>query len=135
MVELKEVISGTDPQAQIAAYESMIDAGAQGIISFPISATALNRTVKRGCSKGVKFFMYDATVTEPCAYNVSYISAGFGENTAQALVNELGGKGKSLPQPRRAWKFGRQASHRRGDVGVQEVSRHPGRRRILLVLG
>ena len=40
------------------------------------------------------FFMYDATVTEPCAYNVSYITAGFGENTAQALVNALGGKGK-----------------------------------------
>jgi ribose transport system substrate-binding protein len=94
LVDLKEVISGTDPQAQIAAYESMIDAGAQGIISFPISATALNRTVKRGCSKGVLFFMYDATVTEPCAYNVSYITAGFGENTAQALVNALGGKGK-----------------------------------------
>ncbi|MBB2927877.1 sugar ABC transporter substrate-binding protein [Paraburkholderia silvatlantica] len=94
MVDLKVVISGTDPQAQIAAYESMIDAKADGIISFPISPTALNRTVKRGCEKGVKFFMYDSTVTEPCAYNVSYISAGFGENTAQALVNELGGHGK-----------------------------------------
>jgi ribose transport system substrate-binding protein len=33
-------------------------------------------------------------VTEPCAYNVSYITAGFGENTAQALVNALDGKGK-----------------------------------------
>lgn len=94
MVELKEVISGTDPQAQIAAYESMIDAGADGIVSFPISSTALNRTVKRGCAAGVLFFMYDATVTEPCAYNVSYITSGFGENTAQALVNELKGKGK-----------------------------------------
>ncbi len=94
MVELTEVISGTDPQAQIAAYESMIDAGADGIISFPISPTALNRVVKRGCDRGVKFFMYDATITESCAYNVSYISAGFGENTAQALVNALDGKGK-----------------------------------------
>jgi ribose transport system substrate-binding protein len=94
LVELKEVISGTDPQAQIAAYESMIDAKADGVISFPISSTALNRTVKRGCEKGVLFFMYDATVTEPCAYNVSYITAGFGENTAQALVNALDGKGK-----------------------------------------
>jgi ribose transport system substrate-binding protein len=94
LVDLKEVISGTDPQAQIAAYESMIDAGADGVISFPISPTALNRVVKRGCERGVKFFMYDSTVTESCAYNVSYISAGFGENTAQALVNELGGKGK-----------------------------------------
>ena len=93
-VELKEVISGTDPQAQIAAYESMIDAKADGVISFPISSSALNRTVKNGCEKGVLFFMYDATVTEPCAYNVSYITAGFGENTAQALVNALNGKGK-----------------------------------------
>lgn len=93
-VELIEVISGTDPQAQIAAYESMIEAGADGIVSFPISSTALNRVVRRGCDQGVLFFMYDATVTEPCAYNVSYISSGFGENTAQALVNELGGEGR-----------------------------------------
>jgi len=94
MVELTEVISGTDPQAQIAAYESMIAAGADGVVSFPISSTALNRVVKRGCEQGVLFFMYDATVTESCAYNVSYITSGFGENTAQALVNILGGKGK-----------------------------------------
>ncbi|MGO8426238.1 sugar ABC transporter substrate-binding protein, partial [Rhizobium ruizarguesonis] len=39
MVDLKEVISGTDPQAQISAYESMVDDGADGIISFPISST------------------------------------------------------------------------------------------------
>ncbi|WP_435988476.1 sugar ABC transporter substrate-binding protein [Sulfitobacter sp. SH24] len=94
LVELEEVISGTDPQAQISAYESMIDEGADAIISFPISSTALNRTIKRGCDEGVLFFMYDATVTEECAYNVSYLSAGFGENSAQALVNELSGKGK-----------------------------------------
>jgi ribose transport system substrate-binding protein len=93
-IELVEVISGTDPQAQISAYESMIEAGADGIITMPISSTALNRTIKRGCEEGVLFFTYDGTVTEPCAYNVSFITAGFGENTAQALVNELGGKGK-----------------------------------------
>jgi ribose transport system substrate-binding protein len=93
-VELTEVISGTDPQAQIAAYESMIAAGADGVVSFPISSTALNRVIKKGCEKGVKFFMYDATVTEPCAYNVSYITSGFGENSAQALINAMGGKGK-----------------------------------------
>lgn len=93
-VQLEEVISGTDPQAQISAYESMIQKGADAIISFPISSTALNRTIHRGCQKGVLFFMYDATVTENCAYNVSYITAGFGENSAQALVNALKGKGK-----------------------------------------
>jgi ribose transport system substrate-binding protein len=93
LVELREVISGTDVQAQISAYESMIAANADGVISFPVSPTALNRVVKRGCEKGTLFFMYDATVTEPCAYNVSYITSGFGENTAQQLVNLLHGKG------------------------------------------
>jgi ribose transport system substrate-binding protein len=93
MVDLREVISGTDVQAQISAYESMIAAKADGVISFPVSPTALNRTIRKGCKAGVLFFMYDATVTEPCAYNVSYITSGFGENTAQALVNMLGGKG------------------------------------------
>ncbi|AMV48441.1 sugar ABC transporter substrate-binding protein [Paraburkholderia caribensis] len=93
MVELREVISGTDVQAQISAYESMIAAHADGVVSFPISPTALNRVVKRGCEKAILFFMYDSTVTEPCAYNVSYTTAGFGENTAQWLVNALHGKG------------------------------------------
>lgn len=93
MVDLKEVISGTEVSAQISAYESMIAAGADGVISFPVSPTGLNRTVKKGCEKGVLFFMYDGTITAPCAYNVSYITSGFGENTAQALVNILKGKG------------------------------------------
>lgn len=93
-VELVHVISGTDAQAQISDYESMIAAGADGIISFPISATALNKVIKEGCDKGVMFFMYDGTVTENCAYQLSYLTSGFGENTAQALVNAIGGKGK-----------------------------------------
>lgn len=96
MVELVEVISGTDPQAQISDYESMIAAGADGIVSFPISSNALNRVIRRGCQEDVLFFMYDGTVTEECAYNVSFLSGGFGENTAQALVNELGGEGTIL---------------------------------------
>ena len=41
MVELKEVISGTDVQAQISAYESMISDHAAGIISFPVSPFAV----------------------------------------------------------------------------------------------
>jgi len=93
IVELREVISGTDVQAQISAYESMIAAHADGVVSFPISPTALNRIVKRGCEQGTLFFMYDSTVTEPCAYDVSFTTAGFGENTAQWLVNALHGKG------------------------------------------
>src|ERR1700679_2463035 len=52
LVDLKEVISGTDVQAQISAYESMIADGANGIISFPISSSGLNKAIRRGCKKG-----------------------------------------------------------------------------------
>jgi ribose transport system substrate-binding protein len=92
-VDLQVVVSGVDPGAQIPAFESMIDSGADAVLAHPTSTTALNRTVRRGCDKGVLFFMFETTVTEPCAYNVSTITAGFGENAAQALVNMLNGKG------------------------------------------
>lgn len=104
-VDVSVQIAGTDPQAQISQYQSMIAEGADAIVSFPVSPTALNRTIKDGCDRGVKFFMYDATVTEPCAWNVSYITGApkgqpdkpfFGANTAQALVDLLDGKGNIL---------------------------------------
>jgi ribose transport system substrate-binding protein len=94
IVDLKVVISGTDPQRQISDYESMIADGADAIVSMPISITALNRTVRRGCDKGVLFFNFEQTVTEPCAYNVSTVTSRYGENGAQMLVNMLNGKGK-----------------------------------------
>jgi ribose transport system substrate-binding protein len=93
-VELHEIISGPDSQKQISDFESMIASGADAILGNPNSTTALNRVVKRGCDKGIVMFMFESTVTEPCAYNISTITGGFGENSAQALVNMLNGKGK-----------------------------------------
>ncbi|CAM2153631.1 Monosaccharide ABC transporter substrate-binding protein, CUT2 family [Pararobbsia alpina] len=93
LVELKTVISGTDVQAQAAAYQSMVSAGADAIITFPISATGLNRAIHEACEKHVLVYTYSGTVTEPCARTVSYITAGFAPNTAQWLVNKLNGKG------------------------------------------
>ena len=92
-VELKEVISGMDPQKQISDYESMIASGADAIISMPVSTTALNRTIRRGCERGVTFMMFELTSLEPCTYNVSTLTSGFGENSAQELVNLINGKG------------------------------------------
>lgn len=94
MVEIKKVISGADAQKQISDLQSMIADGADGIIAMPISPTALNTVVQQGCDQGVKMFFYDGTVTNNCGYNVTYVTAGHGQNTAQYLVNLLGGKGK-----------------------------------------
>ncbi|WP_108610662.1 sugar ABC transporter substrate-binding protein [Aminobacter sp. MSH1] len=94
LIEYKEIVSGLDLQAQISAYESMIADGADGIISFPLSSTGLNRAIKRGCEVGVVMMMFAQHVTEDCAYDMAYIGSGLGENNAQWLVNELKGKGK-----------------------------------------
>lgn len=93
-VEFHKIISGADIAKQISDLQSMINAGADAIICYPLSPKALNGVVNQAAAKGVKMFFYDGTVTSPKAYNVSYITSGFGQNTAQYLVNELHGKGK-----------------------------------------
>ncbi|WP_067793864.1 sugar ABC transporter substrate-binding protein [Actinomadura formosensis] len=93
-VEFHKIISGADIAKQISDLQSMINSGADAIICYPLSPKALNGVVNQAAAKGVKMFFYDGTVTSPKAYNVSYITAGFGQNSAQYLVNKLGGKGK-----------------------------------------
>jgi ribose transport system substrate-binding protein len=92
-VDFRKVISGADVSKQISDLQSMIAAGASAIISYPLSPKALNAVVDQAAAKGTLMFFYDGTVTNDKAYNVSYITSGFGQNTAQELVNELGGKG------------------------------------------
>ncbi len=96
MIEFKTVISGTDVQRQISDIQSMVAAGAKAIIIYPLSPTALNRVIRQATDKKVVVFTYDSTVTEPSAYNVSNITARYGANTAQWMVNQLGGKGEVI---------------------------------------
>jgi ribose transport system substrate-binding protein len=93
-VTFKTVISGTDVQRQISDLQSMIADGADAILVYPLSPTALNRVIRQACERHVTVFTYDSTVTEPCAYNVSSITARYGANSAQWMANEMGGKGE-----------------------------------------
>jgi ribose transport system substrate-binding protein len=93
-VTFKTVISGTDVQRQISDLQSMIADGADAILVYPLSPTALNRVIRQACQRHVTVFTYDSTVTEPCAYNVSSITARYGANSAQWMANEMGGKGE-----------------------------------------
>ena len=100
---VRKQISGTDIQKQISDLQSMIAANAKLVVLYPLSPTALNPTIRQGCERGVTFIAYDSTVREPCAYNVAFITgarvdnprdAFFGAQTAEALAQMLGGKGK-----------------------------------------
>lgn len=95
-VEFKTVISGTDVQRQISDLQSMIASGAKAVLFYPLSGTALNRVIRQGCKQGVMMVAYDTGVTESCAYNVNTLTARYGANGSQWLVNQLGGKGEVI---------------------------------------
>ena len=92
-VELQVQVAGPNAQRQIQQINAMVQAGAQAIVIFPISPTALNAAVKNACDKGVLVFAYDAEITEPCAYNISIDQEEAGRVTAEWLVQKLNGKG------------------------------------------
>jgi len=92
-VDLQIQVAGPNAQRQIQQINAMVQAGAEAIIVFPISPTALNQVVKNACDKGVKVFAYDGEITEPCAYNISIDQEEAGRVTAEWLVDKMGGKG------------------------------------------
>ena len=92
-VDLQVQVAGPNAQRQIQQINAMVQAGAQAIVIFPISPTALNAAVKNACDKGVLVFAYDAEITEPCAYNISIDQEEAGRVTAEWLVKKLDGKG------------------------------------------
>src|SRR3954453_5982158 len=92
-VDLQVQVAGPNAQRQIQQINAMVQAGAQAIVVFPISPTALNQVVKSACDKGVIVIAYDAEITEPCAYNVHIDQLEAGRVTAEWLVKKLNGKG------------------------------------------
>jgi ribose transport system substrate-binding protein len=92
-VDLQVQVAGPNAQRQIQQINAMVQAGADAIVVFPISPTALNQVVKSACDKGVLIFAYDAEITEPCAYNIAIDQSEAGRVTAEWLVEKLGGKG------------------------------------------
>lgn len=85
-----------DAQTQIQQINAMVQAGADIIIAWPISPTALNRAVRNACEQGVTFITWDAQVTEPCAYYVGINQDWAGAGPAQWLAEELGDGGNII---------------------------------------
>lgn len=85
-----------DAQTQIQQINAAVQSGADIILAWPISPTALNRTVRNACAKGVTFITWDAQVTEPCAYYVGINQEWAGAGPAQWLQERLHGKGNII---------------------------------------
>src|SRR6201992_2382292 len=92
-VDLTVQVAGPNAQRQIQQINAMVQAGAKAIIVYPISPTALNQVVKNACAKGVVIVAYDSIISEPCAYNVHIDQKAWGQQSAEWLVDHMGGKG------------------------------------------
>ena len=92
-VDLQVQVAGPNAQRQIQQINAMVQQGAQAIVVYPISPTALNQVVRTACERHVVIIAYDAEITEPCAYNVHIDQLEAGRVTAEWLANRLGGKG------------------------------------------
>ncbi len=92
-VDLQVQVAGPDAQRQIQQINAMVQGGADAIVVFPISPTALNQVIRNACKRNVLVIAYDGEVTEPCAYNVSIDQEEAGRVTAEWLVEKLKGRG------------------------------------------
>ncbi|MBM3483364.1 MAG: substrate-binding domain-containing protein [Alphaproteobacteria bacterium] len=91
-VELRTQAAGANAQKQIQQMNAMIQAGADAILAFPISPTALNGVIKNACEKGVVVVVING-VTEPCAYVVKVDGVKLGAERTEWVIKQLGGKG------------------------------------------
>jgi ribose transport system substrate-binding protein len=95
-VDLEIQSARGDAQTQQQQINAMVQAGADVIVAWPISPTALNRAVRAACAKGVTFITWDAAVTEPCAYYVGINQDWAGAGPAEWLAKKLNGKGNII---------------------------------------
>jgi len=92
-VNLNVQVAGANAQRQIQQINSMVQSGADAILVYPISPTALNRVVRNACARDVVVVAYDAEITEPCAYNINIDQKEAGKTIAEWLVDAIEGKG------------------------------------------
>jgi ribose transport system substrate-binding protein len=121
-VDLQVQISGADVQKQIQQLNAMIQAGADAIVLYPVSETALNQVIRRACDKGIKIFAYDGEVSEPCAYNLHIDQDEAGRGDAQWLVKQLNGRGNIVVITGIA---GTSVDTKRKGAAMEVFSKHP----------
>ncbi|MDM0071514.1 substrate-binding domain-containing protein [Variovorax sp. J31P207] len=96
LMDLEVQVAGPDAQKQAQQINAMTEAGADVIVVYPISPTALNRAIRNACSRGVVVMTWDSTVDEKCATNVHADNVAQAVHEAQWVADSVKGKGNIL---------------------------------------
>ena len=92
-----KVISANGSATEQAAHiQNLILEGYDAIIVNAASPTALNGAIKAACDAGIVVVAFDNTVSEDCAYTVSYVWANYGAIQGAFVGEALGGSGSVL---------------------------------------
>lgn len=95
-MDLQIQVAGPVAQKQIQQLNAMVQAGANAIIVYPISPTALNPAIENACKHGVVVFAYDSNVTAPCAYNVVTDQKELATQSAEWVAKAMNHKGNLI---------------------------------------
>jgi len=95
----KLVITDAEGNAntQITQIQSMIDADIDAIVVIAGSSTALNRVTDQACEKGIAVANVDSLVTtDNLTVKINTDSHKWGQQAAEFLIGQLGGKGNVI---------------------------------------
>jgi ribose transport system substrate-binding protein len=88
--------AGTSTTQQISQMDDLILKHVNVILVDSTSTTGLNSVIARATAAGIKVVNFDTPVTAPQAYILNWNYVPFGEELANYLVKEMGGKGNVL---------------------------------------
>jgi ribose transport system substrate-binding protein len=88
--------AGTSTTQQISQMDDLILKHVSVILVDSTSTTGLNAVIAKATAAGIKVVNFDTPVTAPQAYILNWNYVPFGEQLANYLVKEMGGKGNVL---------------------------------------
>ncbi|WP_083959018.1 sugar ABC transporter substrate-binding protein [Herbidospora mongoliensis] len=92
-VECSVFNAGNDVSTQSRQISNLVSQGVDGIVINAASTSGLNGVVQQACDRGIVVVSFDNTVDHPCGLTVNTDQVKFGQQLAQFVVDQLGGKG------------------------------------------
>lgn len=95
-VEFLGPAKGGDVAGQVRIIESQISRGVDAIVISPNDPNSVKPAIAKAMKRGIKVFTWDSDApgTERIFYVAAADDVGIGEDILDALVNDMGGKGK-----------------------------------------